>query len=498
VSPRLQKYPEFDMAENDNQTADTADTAAPDAPADSASTAVAEPPPYNIRVEDAGPATKKVFVEVPQPQVAAKVAEQFKELRAEAHIPGFRKGHAPAKLIEKKFGSDIKEQVRTSLIRESYEKAIEENKLQVIGEPEFVEPDKIKLDENAPLSYSFSVEIQPEINLPELKGIKVKKPRISVTDEHINQAMINLREQQGSLVPVEGRGVEDKDFVIADVSIKQDGAEISHQHDAQIVSRPGRIAGLQIDDLDKQLAGLKAGENKDITVKVPDTYPNEGLRGKDVVINIAVKDIKKLEPVELNQDFLDSLGFKDERELRDALREQMEERIQFDIAGAMRRQVTEHLLSQINVELPAKLSGKQADRIVSRRALDLMMRGMPEDRIRANLDRLREGAAEEGAKELKTFFILQKIAEQFGVEVSEGELNGRISMIALQQGKRPEKLKSEMAKDGQTLQNLYIQMREEKALDKVLESAEIEEVDPTAEQQNAVSNPDAAAESSAT
>lgn len=477
------------MAENENQTT-TADTAAAD-------TAVQEQP-YNIRIEDAGPASKKVFVEVPQPKVLERLAEQFKELRQEAHIPGFRKGHAPAKLLEKKFGNDIREQVRTTLIRESYEKAIEANNLQVLGEPEFENPDQIKLDENAALSYSFSVEIQPEINLPELNGVKVKKPRISVTDDHINQAMQNLREQQGSLVPVEDRGVQSRDFVIADVHVNLDGNEISHQHDAQISVRPGRIAGLQIEDLDKQLEGLKPGENRDIAVKVPDNYANEQLRGKDVVINIAVKDIKRLEPVEVNQEFLDSLGFKDEAELRDALREQMEERIQFDIAQSMRRQVTDYLLEQINVDLPSKLSSRQADRVVNRRALDLMMRGVPEDRIRANVEKLREGAEQEGARELKTFFILQKVAQQYNVDVSEAELNGRIAMIALQQGQRPEKLKSQLSKDGNTLAQLYIQMREEKALDQVLASAQIEEVDPTEAQQKAVSNPEASTESSAT
>ncbi len=132
-------------------------------------TAVAEIP-YNIRVEDAGPATKKVFVEVPKEKVAEKIAEQFKELRQGAHIPGFRKGRAPQKLIEKKFSADVKEQVRRTLISESYEQAIEQNSLQVLGEPEFDNPDAVKIEEDAPLNYSFTVEIQPDITLPELKG----------------------------------------------------------------------------------------------------------------------------------------------------------------------------------------------------------------------------------------------------------------------------------------------------------------------------------------
>src|SRR3954469_8942093 len=141
---------------------------------------------YPIRVEDAGPATKKVHVEIPKERITAKLEEQFNELRQQAAIPGFRVGHAPKKLIEKRFSQDIKDQVRRQLISESYEQAVEKNNLQVIGEPVFDNPDALQLPEGdaGGMSYSFEVEVQPEINIPELKGLKVKRPKIEVTDEN--------------------------------------------------------------------------------------------------------------------------------------------------------------------------------------------------------------------------------------------------------------------------------------------------------------------------
>src|SRR3954452_9114518 len=117
---------------------------------------------YPIRVEDAGPATKKVHVEIPQDRITAKLAEQFKELRQQAAIPGFRVGNAPQKLIEKRFSADVKDQVRGALIRESYEQAVEKTKLEVIGEPVFDNPDAIQLPEHGALTYTFEVEVQPE------------------------------------------------------------------------------------------------------------------------------------------------------------------------------------------------------------------------------------------------------------------------------------------------------------------------------------------------
>ena len=437
---------------------------------------------YPIRVEDAGPATKKVHIEIPKERIAAKLEESFKELRQQAAIPGFRIGHAPQKLIEKRFSDDVKDQVRRQLISESYEQAVEKNNLQVIGEPIFDEKQKLDLPEDAPLTYSFEVEVQPEISIPELKGIKIKKPKIEVTDENVQQAMTNLREQQGTLVPVENRGVEDKDYLTADVHIKLDGNVVGHQHDAQIVSRAGRIAGIEVEDLDEQLRGMKSGDKRTIKATAPENHSNEPLRGKEVEIEIALKDIKKLEPVEVNQEFLDSLGFQNEQELLDALREQMVERIDYDIQQAMREQVNKHLLDNVKMDLPAKLSGRQEQRVVQRRAMDLMMRGVPREQIAGNLERLQSGAKDEAVRELKLFFILQKIANDQGVDVDESELNGRIAMLAAQRGVRPEKLKQEMAKDG-TMANLYIQMREQKAVDKILETAEVEDVDVLAERE---------------
>ena len=463
------------MAENETENQDQ--------PAESqnegAETATQEPP-YSIRIEDAGPASKKVTVEIPKEEVAKKIAEQFKELRQEAAIPGFRKGHVPQKLLEKKFSSDVKEQVRRTLISESYEMAVEKNSLQVIGEPEFENPDEIKLKDDAPLSYSFSIEVQPDIKLPELTGIKVKKPTIQVTDQHIDQAMQNLREQQGTLIPVEDRGVQDGDHITAEIHAMIDNNVVHHSPDARMVVRPGRMVGIQVEDLPKQLEGMKPGEMRTLKLTVPQDYPTESLRGKELQIDVSLKDIKRLEAAEINKEFLDDLGFQNEQELRDALKEQMLERIQADIQQAMRNQVVDHLLKNVEVSLPERLSARQADRVVNRRAVNLMLRGMAREQVEANASRLRTGAADEAVRELKTFFILQQVAKDQNVDVSEAELNGRIATLALQQGRRPEKVKQELAKDSSTLMNLYVQVREEKALDNILAKAQIEEVDATA------------------
>jgi trigger factor len=438
-------------------------------------TAVQESP-YQIKIEDAGPATKKVSIEVPQEVITAKLEEQFKTLRREAAIPGFRPGHAPAKLIEKRCHNDVRDQVRRTLISESYEQAISKNSLTVIGEPQFDNAEEIKLPETGNLTYSFEVEVQPEINLPPLTGLSVKRPKVEVKDEHVDQAMLNLRQQQGALVPVEDRGVEAGDYLVADVHIKVNGEVVSHQHDAQVIARPGRFAGVQIDDLDVKLQGIKPGEKREFTVNVPDTHADEKLKGKEATVEIDLKDIKKLELAEINQEFLDSLGFADEKELRAALSEQMVDRVKYDVEQTMRDQVNNYLLQNVYIDLPAKLSDRQADRVLKRRRIEMLMRGLPEDQVDQRIEALQATVKDEAVRDLKLFFILQKIATDFNVDVDEAELNGRIALLAAQSGKRPAKLKQEMTADGSLL-SMYVQMREQKAVDKILETAKIEEVD---------------------
>ena len=431
---------------------------------------------YQIKIEDAGPATKKVSIEVPQEVIASKLEQQFTQLRREAALPGFRPGHAPRKLIEKRFHTDVRDQVKRTLISESYEQAISKNSLSVIGEPHFDNADSIELPETGSLTYSFEVEVQPDINLPPLTGLAVKKPKVEVKDEHVDQAMLNLRQQQGILVPVEDRGVEAGDYLTADVHLKVDGNVVSHQHDAQVIAKPGRFAGIQIDDLDVKLQELKPGEKREFTVPGPDNHAVEQIRGKEVTVEVDLKDIKKLELAELDQAFLDGLGFADEAELREALREQMLERVDYDVKQSMRDQINNYLLQNVYIDLPSKLSDRQADRILQRRRIDMLMRGLPEDQVDARIESLRGGIREESVRDLKLFFILQKIAADFNVEVDEAELNGRIALLAAQSGKRPEKLKQEMTADGSLL-SMYVQMREQKAIDEILKSAKIEEVD---------------------
>jgi trigger factor len=432
---------------------------------------------YPVTVEDAGPATKKVSIEIPEDRIKSEISKQFKELRGQAALPGFRAGRAPQKLIEKRFSKEIRDQVTQNLLRESYQQAIEKNNLQVLGEPTFEENAKLDLPETGSLNYNFTVEVQPEFTVPDFSTITVKKAKVDINDEHVSQAMQNLREQQGNLLPVENRGVGANDVVTADVSVKLGEEEVLKQADMQFKASAPSLMAIKIDDLAGKLDGAKADETRTINVNAGENHPTEKLKGQDVVVEIKVKDLRELELATIDAAFLESLGFENEQQLNDALREEMVARVNNDVQNALRDQVAKALLEQTNFDLPDKLSKQQEGRIVQRRAMDLLQRGVPEDQVIANLENLRGAAKDEAVKELKLFFILQKVASDADVDVTEGELNANIAGIAAQRGLRPEKLKQQMQSEG-SLQTLYVRLRELKAIDKILEKAQVEEVEP--------------------
>ncbi|MEM8875438.1 MAG: trigger factor [Planctomycetota bacterium] len=431
---------------------------------------------YPTTVEDSGPSAKKISIEVPEDRISSLMSDQLGMFRNEIALPGFRKGKAPAHLIQKKFGNELRKEVLQTVVRESYQQAIEANDLKVLGDPDFGSDD-IELPTSGPMKFSFEVEIAPEFDLPDASKATIKKPKVEINEEHVDQAVQNLREQQGTLVPVEDRGVQEKDYIEADVAIKLGDETVTEQKSANLVARAGKIHGIDVPDLADKLAGAKAGETKTFALNAPDNHPSENVRGKELSVEVTVQEIKELELAEINDSFLEELEIADQDELRRELKAEMERRVENDIQQSMRAQMQKYLIDNVSFDVPTKMSDRQADRVVQRRASELMMRGMPAEQIRGNIDKLREGASEAARNELKTFFILSKAAQEHGIQVDENELNGRIAIAAMERGQRPETLKQELQQNGQ-LQNLYLQMQEQATLDKLLESASVEEVEP--------------------
>lgn len=450
-------------------------------------TAVAERQPLTVKVSDAGPARKKLTIEVPAERIAAKLEENFDKLSDEAVLPGFRRGRAPKRLIEKRFGSSIREDVRMQIISEAYGQAIEEEKLEVLGEPEIKDIESIKLPESGPLSFDVEIEVSPSFELPSLDGIEVKKPKLEVTQKDIDKEIGSLRERMGTVSPVT-EGAKAGDFLTADVVVRagkdatDDGEVLAGDPKSTIFvpaadaeSTSGNIGGIVVEDLLKKIEGKKAGEELRLNITGPKNHEDDRIRDKEVTLVAKIETVARRELAEIEK-LVELSGMETLEKLTERVKEMLEERSQRDQQSAMQIQVAQWLDANVTLDLPVGVTGRQSARLLRRRAMELAYQGSNEQDIQQQIAELRESSDDDARQQLKQFFIMDKAAKQLDIEVSENEVNGRVSMIAMQQGRRPEKLRQQMQRSGE-LESLYLSIREGKTLNKILESAKVTEVD---------------------
>ncbi len=316
------------------------------------------------------------------------------------------------------------------------------------------------------------MEVQPEFELPQLEGIALEKPKIEITDQDVSEQVDRMRSMRGTYEPVEQGGIEQDDLVIADVKMTVGAEVIKQEENVRLAARPQRVDNIAVEKLGEVLAGAGVGDTRTVEAEVPQEYERPELAGKTATFELTVHDIKRLVLPTLDQELLSALGFDSEEELRDGVRRDMEARLDETIRRGMRAQVFQYLLGEIKLDLPAGLSQRQTERVVARRMLELRREGVPEAEIEKRLDELRTSASDQAAADLKLFFIMEKIAEVLKVEASEEEVNGQIGLIARQYNRRFDRVRDELAQSGM-LNQLYLQIRDDKIVDHLLEKAEV-------------------------
>jgi trigger factor len=431
-----------------------------------------------VTIEEAGPCKKKIIIEVPEEAIRNATDEQYNTLRKEALVPGFRKGRAPRRLLEKRFGKETAEAIKLKLLASASDSAIKDNKLDVLGDPTIAH-EKIELPETGPLKFDFEVEVKPRFDLPPLEKIPVTRTKLEVTDEQIDRDIDQLRRWSGVWTPRESGAVELEDQIIADAVLKVADVEEEEKLDnIEIFVRPnGFVGAVPVEKLDEILIGAQAKQVKETSVEVPKTYFREQYRGKKVDIRITVRDIKWLKPAELDEAFLARYGVSDEDELREKVRDRLQSRLEQQSKSEMTEQIYEYLLGNVNFDLPLSIVAEQSTTLLQRQYTSLALRGLPSEKIEEQMDRLRAGSEQQAKQQLKTFFIMDAVAEKLAIEVTEEEINGHIAQLAMQRGQRPERMREQMERDG-SLAQFRLQVRQSKCIAKLLESAEITEKQP--------------------
>ncbi len=435
--------------------------------------------------KDIGLLRKELSITVPAQVIADHLEHNYGELMHDAMVPGFRKGHAPRRLIEKRFGAEVRESLTTSIVGQSFFAAVENEKLDVLGDPLFritagdsvklVAFDEalqhLKLPEQGDFTYACEVELKPALTLPELKGIEIKTPQITITDEMVTERFLRQRKLRGRFEPVLDGPAEKDDQVVADVTLRVDGVEVKREENASVGVRPTRVDGIPLVTLDKTLAGVKPGETRQADCILPDDYERADLRGKTGQVEFKVYEVKRLVPEPL-EDFLKAWGFADESEARAEFRREVESERHELLERAKRTQIEKYLLKSTPLELPEDFSSRQTERAVVRRVIELQRAGVPTSDIETKIDELRTSAKEQVAAGLKLGFILEKVAEQLKVEVTDEEVNTEIARIARLYNRRFDRVRDDLQNRG-LLDQLVEQIRQSKCVAQLLKDARL-------------------------
>ncbi len=454
----------------------------PEAQTEGTATATAEageeqPTKLNQQVEVAniGPCKKHIKVTIDRDTVDKRLEEKYGKLMTEAAVPGFRPGKAPRKIILRKFEKAVKDEVRGELLMASLEQMAEENDIAPLAPPD-LKPDAIEIPKEGPFTYEFDVEVRPEFDLPNYKGLKLKRPVKTFGDADVEAEERRILAPYGQLVPKPEGNAQVGDYIVVDMTsmlgdqVVGTSKEITLRIDSRLAFKDG-VA----EKFGEQTVGAKAGDKKTIDVTVSDNVANPQLKGQVLKGHLDVKDVKTMRLPELTHEFLHTFGVHSEQELRDRIKELLQRRLEYQQRQSAREQVIEQIDAASQWDLPQDLLMRQARRTLQRRIMEMRQAGMSDDEIRGRQRVLEQDILRSTALGLKEHFVMQKIAEAEKIEINDDDLDLEIERIAYQNGESPRRVRSQLEKED-LLEALAVQLLERKALDLILQNAEYEDV----------------------
>jgi len=424
-----------------------------------------------FKVEELAPCKRKLEWVIPREDVEKELGEKVAELRTTVFIPGFRIGRAPLRLVEKRFGSQIQDDVKQSLLSSSCTKAYEENGLKPLGEPELESGD---LDAEEGFKVQVTVSVKPTFDVQDYSGLKAKKPKDEVTEEALDRVIENMRESKAVLKPVGEEGIAADDEISADLEITAEGIEPVLQDDIDISLAAPATEGLEFTNLGEQIAGAKVNESREVDAQATDEFAVEEQRGKPVRVKLTILDAKRKTLPELDDEFAKTYRMETLDELRGNVRSRLAASMLQQSKQALHRNLEDALLDQYTFELPQDIVDVMAESMVLRERHRLESQGVSSGEIGEHAEAMRSAGEDSATRQLKLVFILEALAEKEKVFATDAEVDERIETMARVYGLPAARLKREM-EDANRLSSLRSQMRDDKVIEFLLGKVQIEE-----------------------
>ena len=384
-----------------------------------------------VSVEEISPLTRKIKIVLPEEVVARKLEDAYRKLQAEVHIKGFRKGKVPRKILEKNYGAKVEYDLSEELVKDSYFDALQESKLDVVVHPDLKDH---KFEDDGTFSYVAEVDVKPEFELSEYKGIEVELPELTVADEEISEEIERLRKELAPLRTVEDRESKENDLVVIDYQGYHDGKEVK-----QVVGKDYTVdigSGNNGKEFENACIGLKTGEETSKEITFPPDFPNPVLAGKNIEFKISVKNIKERVLADIDDEFAQDVGeeFKTLDELKKHLHDKILQEKEDARSGDLTDQLMMKLLEAHEFEIPARLIQYEINHYLEEIGQNLKKRGLTMEEAGMNVETLSEQYRETAEKRVRGDFILKKIAEVEEIKLEDDDVKRGFERISEQYG----------------------------------------------------------------
>jgi trigger factor len=433
----------------------------------------------NATLENLGPCKKLLRVEIDQAAVDAEFGRTTAEFQRRARLPGFRPGKAPKGLIAKTFSKDIAEEVKRKLISEGYRKALEQHKLRVIGYPDIEE---IRFGEGEPLQFAATLELAPEFELPEYRGIPVRLEARTVTPEDIERALMVLREQRVSYRDV-ARPVQVNDYIVINYAGTCEGKSITETAPAArgLSEQKGFWMRVEhnsfIPGFTDQLVGAQAGEKRTVEVVFPADFVARELVGKRGTYEVELLQVKERVLPELDEAFAKGYGAGSVEELRQGVSADLQNELKRKQKEVIRNQLVESLMRRVDFDLPESLVADETRSVVYDIVREQHERGVSREAIDEKKEAIYSYASGNARDRIKAAFLLGRIAEKENITATREEIMQRVTQLAEQYQVKLDKFIREL-EDRNGIAQIREQIITGKVLDFLEAHAKIEEVPP--------------------
>ena len=425
-------------------------------------------------VQSTSACERRVTVTVPRSDVEKYFQDEYSELERTAYVPGFRVGKAPRKLVERRFRKEIVDRVKHVLVLDALEQVNGTSEFTPISEPD-IDLAVLVLPEEGDFVFEFSIEVRPDFDLPEWKGLKIEKPTRDFTKDDVDKAVRRVLSSYSDFAHSD-EPVVAGDYVEADITVKS-GENVLNDVKGEFVKVCSTLTfhDGSIEGFDKLLLGANKGDTVSAPFTLTADAPNEEYREKTVNIEFKITGIKRETLPNMTGEFLERIGYDTEADFRDAVLDSLKRQMEHEQHRRARQQITEKLTVAATWELPPGLLKRQSEREFRRMTMELQRSGYSQEDITAQLNIIRQNSAAATAQALKEHFILEKIAEIEKVEETPDDYETEIALIAAQHGVSPRRVRAQIEKSGD-MDILRNQIIERKVINMINENATFVEV----------------------